>query len=87
MKRNPDFLLRDVAGTFVVVPVGAATAAFTGMISLNGTGAFLWEQLEQEQTAQSLAEALTREYEVDMDQAVADVQRFLNRLMPTGAIV
>ena len=87
MKRNPDFLMREVADTVVVVPVGAATAKFPGMITLNGTGAFLWQQLEQEQTLDSLTAAMVENYEVSEDVARADVQSFLDRLVPTGAIL
>ena len=87
MKRNPNFLMREVADTVVVVPVGAATAAFPGMITLNSTGAFLWQQLEQSQTLDSLTAAMVETYEVTEAQARADVQSFLDRLTPTGAIV
>lgn len=87
IKRNPDFLLRDVAGTWVIVPVGAAVSAFPGMITVNSTGAYLWELLEQEQTEQFLIQALTDRYEVDEATAGADVAAFLNKLKPTGALI
>ena len=87
MKRNSDFLLRNVADSLVVVPVGPATASFPGMITLNATGAYIWELLEQEQTVESLVAALTQTYEVTEEQARQDVQNFVNRLIPTGAIL
>lgn len=86
MKRSPEFLLRRVAGTDIVVPIGAATEKMAGMIYLNGTGVFLWELLENEQSAESLTEALTQAYEVDRETARKDVERFLEKLIPTGAI-
>lgn len=87
MKRSENFLLRDVAGTLVIVPVGAAVSAFPGMITLNDTAAYLWELLEQEQTVASLAAGLMDRYEVDKEKATADVEAFLEKLKPTGAIV
>lgn len=87
MKRSENFLLRDVAGTLVIVPVGAAVSAFPGMITLNDTAAYLWELLEQEQTVASLAAGLMDRYEVDEEKATADVEAFLEKLKPTGAIV
>lgn len=86
MKRNDNFLLRDVAGTLVVVPVGAAVTAFPGMITLNPTGAYIWELLETEQTVQSLVDALVARYEVDEEKARTDVEVFIAKLEPTGAI-
>lgn len=87
MKRNPDFLLREVADTLVVVPVGQASINFPGMITLNATGAFLWELLETEQTVDSLVEKMVDRYEVEAEKARQDVEAFVAKLMPTGAIL
>ena len=87
MIRNKNFLLREVAGTQVIVPVGEATITFPGMITVNATGAFLWERLESAQTLQSLAQALTEEYEVTPEQALKDVQAFTKNLIQVDAIL
>lgn len=87
MRRNPDFLLRDVAGALVIVPVGKASVDFPGMITLNATGAFLWELLETEQTVDSLVEKTLARYEIDAAKARQDVEAFVAKLMPTGAIL
>lgn len=87
MKRNEDFLLRDVAGSLVIVPVGAAVTAFPGMITLNTTAAFLWELLEKEQTVDTLVAGLMDRYDVDEARAREDVIAFVERLKPTGALV
>lgn len=87
MKRNENFLLRDVAGTLVIVPVGAAVTAFPGMITLNDTAAYLWELLKDEQTVESLVASLMDRYEVDAQKATEDVKAFVKQLKPTGAIV
>ena len=87
MKRNADFLLREVADTLVIVPVGAAASDFSGMITVNAVGAFVWEQLAQEQTVESLTDALVAEYAVDRELAKKDVEAFVNNLLPTGAIL
>lgn len=86
MKRCEDFLLRDVAGSMVIVPVGAAVTAFPGMVTLNATGAYIWELLETEQTEESLAQALAARYEVDATTALEDVRMFVGKLKPVGAI-
>ena len=63
MKQCPDFLLRDVADSLVLVPVGAAAKRFPGMITLNETGTFLWEQMQQETSEAELTAALLKEYD------------------------
>lgn len=86
MKRNPNFLLREVAGKQVVVPVGAASVEFAGMINLNAVGAYLWQKLETEQTLDTLTDALTERYEVTQEIARADVEAFVESLTKVGAI-
>lgn len=87
MKQSPDFLLRDVADSLVLVPVGAATERFPGMITLNETGKFLWEALATEQTLDSLVETLLEQYQAEPEQARTDVQAFLKKLCAVGAVI
>ena len=80
MKIKEGFLLRKLGDTQVVVPIGQASIDLRGMISLNDTGAFLWELLQTSQTEESLAEQLTAAYDVDDERAAADVTRFVGLL-------
>ena len=86
MHRNENFILRQVADMTIIVPVGTATERFPGMISVNDTGVFLWDMLETEQSVQSMSEALTEEYQVEREQAEADVKAFLAKLEQAGAV-
>ena len=86
MIRNPSYLLREVAGSLVLVPVGEATREFPGMITVNATSAYLWECLATEQTKESLVAALLSRYDVTEAQAEADVEQFLKTLLLIGAV-
>lgn len=86
MIRSEDFLLREVAGSQVLVPVGAATRSFAGIITLNSVGVLLWNALETEQTNESLVKVLTARYDVSEKQAMADVEKFLRNLQEVGAV-
>ena len=87
MKKHADFLIRQVGKRFVIVPVGEAADRFSGMLTVNDTGKFLWDLLEMDQTEESLAKALTEEYEVDFDTALRDVKVFLEPIIKAGAII
>lgn len=80
MKIKENFMLRKVADCYVVVPIGAAVAQFNGMINLNEAGAFLWQQLENETTADAVVDAMLQQYEVDEATAKADVEKFISQL-------
>lgn len=87
MKRNPGFIMRQVAGRYVLAPVGETAKTFSGMITMNSTGKFLWELLENDQTVDSLAQALVETYDVGFDQAKKDIIAYLEPLKPVGAVI
>lgn len=84
MKLKEDFVLRQVADTWVVLPLGAATVDFNGMLTLNETGAFLWQQLQAGADLDALVRALTSEYDVTAQQAQADAEAFCRKLLEVG---
>lgn len=87
MKINENFLLRDVAGQKVVLPVGEAAEKFNGMIRLNDTGIYLWTLLEQDTDEDALLSAMLRDYEIDEETARADIHRFVETLRRAGILV
>ena len=86
MKINKNFALRNVANTWVVLPLAEITVDFNGMLKLNESGVLLWKQLEQGAERESLADLLVNEYEVTRDQALADVDEFIEILIKAGCI-
>lgn len=87
MNRNPDFMLRDVAGKLVLVPVGKAAVAFPGMITVNPAGKFIWELLETPHTLEEVVQAMTDRYEVSEETAYADAKIFIDRLRSVKAVI
>ena len=86
MKVKEGFVLRSVAGSNVVVPVGAASVDFNGMITLNDSGAFLWRELEKGADVDSLTAALLREYEVDEETARKCAADCTEKLLDAGSL-
>lgn len=86
MKLKENFALRQVADTWVVLPLGSATADFNGMLTLNETGALLWKALEKGGDQHALADALCAEYDVARAEVLADVDEFLANLVSAGCL-
>ena len=86
MKLNENFVLRQVAKIWVVLPLGEKTVDFSGMLTLNDSGAMLWKVLENKGDRNALVAALTSEYEVSEERAQSDVDRFLDKLIQAGCI-
>lgn len=86
MKASKDFILREIAGEYILVPAGAASTRLNGLITLNELGWFIFKTLETEQTLDSLTDAITAEYDVEREVARADALEFLQQLDKAGAL-
>ena len=86
MKLNEEFVLRQVADAWVVMPLGQTSVDFSGMLTLNETGAVLWKALENGGDRIALAKALTAEYAVSEEEVLADVDAFIAKLREIGCI-
>lgn len=80
MKIKDGFMLRKVGGQNVVVAIGKASLDFNGIIRLNDTGKFLWEQLKNDITEEQLISAMLDEYDIDRETAEKDISEFIVRL-------
>ena len=79
MKIKDGYILRKIAGEYVVIPSGE-DLDLNMMISLNETGSFLWEKLTEGAEEEELVAALLAEYEVDQERARTAVAGFVARL-------
>ena len=86
MKLKSDFVLREIADEFIVVPICEEADRIHGIINLSESGAFLWNLLQNEQTEDSLVAALLGEYEVDEATARADVNKFIASITEIGCL-
>ena len=83
MKLKDGFILRSVAGQTVVLPTGDELD-LNMMITLNDTGKFLWELLQEETDEAALVAALLKEYDVDEATAAKAVSGFVAKLNENG---
>lgn len=77
MKTKKGFMLRSVAGRHVVVAIGQASVDFNGLITLNDTGAYIWEKLAKGITYDELLKNMLADYEVDEETARSGIDSFL----------
>lgn len=76
MKQKDGMLMRKVGdNAYVVVPTEGELV--NTVLTLNETGAFLWNLLETDRTEEELAQALAKEYGIATEQARDDVREFV----------
>lgn len=81
------FHVRQILDEIIAVPSGEASKLFSGIVSLNDVGMFLFELLQTEQTTEALVEALLDTYDVERETAQRDVDEFLNHLRTSGLLI
>ncbi len=80
MTLKKGLILKEVAGSYIVVAVGSAVKTLNGIITLNKTGAFLWKTLQEETSEQGLVDALLARFDVEPEIAKKDVADFLSAI-------
>ncbi len=80
MKIKEGFILRKIADTDMVIPIGDNIAYFNGIISLNETAAFLWRKLSEGSEPSALSEELMNTYHISREIAAEDTNSFINQL-------
>ena len=81
------FMIREIAGERVAVPIGEAVRRFSGMISLNDSAAFLLQLLQTEQTPDTLLQAVLKEFEGSQEDAQRAISEFLSVMNQLNLLV
>ena len=82
MKISSNYVIREIAGDYIIVPIGQAVFDFQGLITVNEIGAFIWKLLqENDLTLNEIETAIKDEYEVESSIVKKDVIDFLNQLI------
>ena len=86
MRIAKEFVLREIAGDYIIIPTGKTVLDFNGLITLNEVGVSLWKMLQNEVTFDELVQGVLDEYDVEPAVAREDIQEFLDQLVSKGII-
>lgn len=80
MKIKDGFVLKAIAGSYMVVPLGSQVVDFGSIIKLSETGAFLWEKMSTDISKDELLSLMLSEYDVEESVASRDIDKFILKL-------
>lgn len=80
MKIKDGFMLREIAGQWLVVPLGQRVVEFNGMLTLSESGAIIWKEIEAGGSVDNIIQRILSEYDIDEETARTDVNEFLNMM-------
>ena len=77
MKLKKDYVLREIAGDYVLVPTGEAVAKYNGLFGVSEVGARILELISECADEAEIASRIVEEYDVDEETAAKDVAEFI----------
>lgn len=86
MRIEKEFILREIAGDYIIIPTGSTVLEFNGLITVNEVGVTLWKLLQEEVSMEQLVDAVLVEYDVEEAVAREDIQEFLDKLSEGGIL-
>ena len=86
MKLNENFILKTIAGSPVVVPVGEAVNQVKGMITLNGPAEVIWKCLENGDDFDAILTTLKAKYDAPEELLKKDLIAFTEKLKSLGIL-
>lgn len=84
MKLNGKYKLRKVNDSYVVIKLGGGQLNLSKLITINETGAFIFNKLVEEISMEDLIKALTEEYDIDEAGAKSAADVYLKKLVDLG---
>lgn len=76
-KVNDNFLMRKVAGEYLLIPTGSAASSINGMISINESFHYIWKQFEEPHTIYEVITKARDEFEDETGKMEKDIYRFV----------
>lgn len=86
MRVEKEFVLREIAGDYIIIPTGKTVLDFNGLITVNEVGVSLWKMLQNEVSFEDLVHGILEEYDVEEEVAREDIQEFLDKLVEGGIL-
>jgi hypothetical protein len=77
---------RRIADETILVPVAGGVGDLDGVYTLNDVGSFIWQRIDGRTPTAAIAHAVCEEFEVTVDQAIDDVEEFVDTLMSRGLV-
>ena len=77
---NSDYVLREIAGEFMLIPTGNLSMTTNGVVTISESAAFLWKKMDEGITLFQLSELVLEEYDVDRETALTDVKDLIRNM-------
>ncbi len=84
MKIKGEFVIRELMGDTVLIPVGRTALEYNGMITMNPVCGHIWKELSQGKNREEILSSVLEHFEVEEARAKADLDELLEKLRDAG---
>lgn len=84
MKIKGEFVIRELMGDTVLIPVGKTALEYNGMITMNPVCGHIWKELEAGKNRDEILVSLLDCFEVEKEEAARDLDELLEKLSEAG---
>lgn len=84
VKLRGSFVLRQIMGEHIAIPVGDSMLGFNGMLCVNDVGEVIFRALQAEKNRDEILDELLTVFDVSPEEAEKDLDDFLYRLKEAG---
>jgi len=82
-KLKSKFVARNVGNELILVPLTANVAQMNELFTLNETGKFIWENINENSTVLEIENLMIENFDIDSAIAKRDIELFLSKLETT----
>ena len=78
---NPDFILREIAGEYTIIPTGGNNVFSNAVMAPNETAVFLWEAFQQPSTIQDVVVEAMQKYDATEEQIYEQIYNSISNFV------
>ena len=87
MRIKDGFIKKPILDDIVVVATGEAGKDFEGLVRLNETASFIWDEVTEGKEIDQITKDMCQRYEVSEDQAKNDALSIISKMKEQGFFV
>lgn len=86
MKIKDGFIMKDVAGSKVVLPLGERQTEIRGIITFNDIGAEVFNMLDGTNSVEEIIAKLVKDYDAPYETVKSDVEKLIDKMRENGLV-
>lgn len=86
MKIKDGFIMKDVAGSKVVLPLGERQTEIRGIITFNDIGAEVFNMLDGTNSVEEIIAKIVKDYDAPYETVKSDVEKLIEKMRQNGLV-